>query len=170
MSKSKTTLEIEECFLEQFPWSVQEVGIFNEIDCRLCSSWSLDVMNEMITRGFSPIEKLRRKEIIDLVEFNTKGFCCYEIKVSSSDFHSECAKTFIGNYNYYILTPEVYEKVGQEILPEIGVYIYEDKKIKLVKKAKFQVLKIDEAEFLKDILIAVTREKLKAQGKWNPII
>ena len=63
-------------------------------------------------------------ERVDYMTYNTKGdFRCYEIKVSTADFHSKAAVTFVGNYNYYVLTPELYEKVKDEIPKGIGVYV-----------------------------------------------
>jgi hypothetical protein len=48
---------------------------------------------------------------------------CYEIKISNSDFHSKCKKTFVGNFNYYVMPKELYEEVKDEIPKEIGVFV-----------------------------------------------
>ena len=50
-------------------------------------------------------------------------FRCYEIKVSKADFHSKAAVSFVGHYNYYVLTKELYKEVADEIPPGIGVYV-----------------------------------------------
>ena len=56
--------------------------------------------------------------------YDTKGiFRYYEIKVSKADFHSPAAKSFVGHYNYYVLTRELYDQVKEEIPDWIGVYI-----------------------------------------------
>jgi len=89
------------------------------------------------------------KERVDYITYDTKGvFRCYEIKVSKSDFHSAAIKSFVGNYNYYVMPKELYEEVKDEISKEIGVYIGEN----CIKKAKKQELKID-SETLKDSII-----------------
>ena len=64
------------------------------------------------------------KERVDFMTYDTKGiFRCYEIKVTKSDFHSSAAKSFVGHYNYYVLTKELYEEVKEEIQDGIGVYV-----------------------------------------------
>lgn len=69
--------------------------------------------------------------------YDTKGvFRCYEIKVSKADFHSAAAKSFVGHYNYYVLTRELYNQVKEEIPDWIGVYIGDY----CAKKAKKQDL------------------------------
>lgn len=64
------------------------------------------------------------RERVDYMTYDTKGvFRCYEIKVSKADFHSAAAKSFVGHYNYYVLTRELYNQVKEEIPDWIGVYI-----------------------------------------------
>lgn len=64
------------------------------------------------------------KERVDYMTYDTNGiFKCYEIKVTKTDFRSEAAKSFVGHYNYYVLTRELYEEVKEEIPAWIGVYI-----------------------------------------------
>lgn len=89
------------------------------------------------------------KERVDYLTYDTKGIWrCYEIKVSKLDFHSKNNNTFIGHFNYYVMTEELYEQVKDEIPKHIGVYINGVCK----KKAKKQDLKIDE-QILKNSLI-----------------
>lgn len=38
-------------------------------------------------------------------------FYCYEVKSSVEDFHSRNGHNFIGDYNYYVMPEDVYEKV-----------------------------------------------------------
>lgn len=88
-------------------------------------------------------------ERVDYMTYNTKGeWRCYEIKCSKSDFHSKAKKTFVGHYNYYVMTKELYEEVKHEIPPHIGVYTYGA----LVKRPKRQELSVDE-QVLKDSFI-----------------
>lgn len=67
--------------------------------------------------------------------YDTKGiFRCYEIKVSKSDFHSNAKLSFVGHYNYYVLTRKLYEEVKDEIPDWVGIYVGET----LVKSPKKQ--------------------------------
>lgn len=88
-------------------------------------------------------------ERVDYMTYNTKGeWRCYEIKCNKTDFHSKAKKTFIGNYNYYVMTKELYEQIKDEIPSYIGVYIGRV----LVKRPRKQELVIDE-QILKDSFI-----------------
>lgn len=65
------------------------------------------------------------KERVDYITYDTKGIWrCYEIKVSKSDFHSKAKKTFVGHYNYFVLTRELYDEVKEEIPNHIGAYVW----------------------------------------------
>lgn len=68
--------------------------------------------------------------------------------MSKSDFHSKAKKTFVGHYNYFVLTNELYEEIKDEIPNHIGVYVGGN----LVKRAKKQELGADE-QILKDSMI-----------------
>ena len=88
-------------------------------------------------------------ERVDYMTYNTKGeWRCYEIKCSVADFHSKAKKTFLGHYNYYVMTRDLFDKVKYEIPDYIGVYVYG----KLVKRPKKQQLGVDE-NILKDSFI-----------------
>lgn len=90
------------------------------------------------------------KERVDMLSYDTDGiFRCFEIKVSIEDFHSKANKTFCGNYNYYVLTEELYEKVKNRIPAIIGVYVNG----KCIKKAKKQEISLETVELLKNSMI-----------------
>lgn len=62
------------------------------------------------------------RERVDYMTYDTKGvFRCYEIKVSKADFHSAAAKSFVGHYNYYVLTRELYDQVKRYLSLSICV-------------------------------------------------
>lgn len=66
-------------------------------------------------------------------------FTVYEIKVSMSDFYSPNGHNFVGDYNYYVVPKEMYEKIKYK--PEIqyegiGVYVIGEDNIRLKKKCK----------------------------------
>ena len=107
------------------------------------------------------------KERVDCLSYDTNGIWrCYEIKVSKSDFHSKAKKTFCGNYNYYVLTNDLYNEVKDEIPNHIGVYVGGN----LIKKAKKQELSVDE-QVLKDSMIrSLYRESEKILKSDEPTI
>lgn len=107
------------------------------------------------------------KERVDYITYDTKGIWrCYEIKVSKSDFYSKAHNTFIGHYNYYVLTKELYEQVKNDIPSHIGVYCNGCS----IKRAKRQQLGEDE-QVLKDSLIrSLFREVEKQIKSGNPLL
>ncbi|ABO49459.1 hypothetical protein Dred_0923 [Desulforamulus reducens MI-1] len=107
------------------------------------------------------------EERVDYLTYDTKGIWrCYEIKVSKSDFYSKAHNTFVGHYNYYVITKELYEQVKDEIPGHIGVYMGDS----CVKRAKKQDLTIDE-KILKDSLIrSLYREAEKVIKSENPTV
>lgn len=74
------------------------------------------------------------KERVDFMTYEParKIFRCYEIKASKKDFYSSAKKSFVGDYNYFVLTKELWEAVKDDIPSEIGVYVGQT----CVKKAK----------------------------------
>ena len=54
-------------------------------------------------------------------------FYCYEVKSSVEDFHSKNGHNFIGDFNYYVMPEDVYEKVKDEIPYKVGVLVPEKK-------------------------------------------
>lgn len=114
------------------------------------------------------------KERVDYMTYDTKGiYRCFEIKVSKSDFFSKAKVSFLGHYNYYVLTPELYkdESIRQAIPENIGVYIGDENyySCDLVKRAKKQELQVNE-QVLKDSMIrSLTRyfdEKIKNEDEY----
>ena len=64
-------------------------------------------------------------------------FYCFEVKSCVEDFNSKNGHNFIGDYNYYVMTQETYEKVKDRIpycvgvlVPEAGILSF----LKVVKK------------------------------------
>lgn len=107
---------------------------------------------------------VRGKERVDYMTYDMKGIWrCYEIKVSVNDFRSKAKKTFCGNYNYYVLTRELYEQVKDEIPATIGVYINkaDSNSLELVKKPKRTELTIDVEILRYSIMRSMYRETQK---------
>lgn len=64
------------------------------------------------------------RERVDLLMYETTGIWrCYEIKNTVADFHSSAKLSFWGDYGYYILNAEIYDKVKDEIPDGIGVWL-----------------------------------------------
>ena len=119
MSKSQLTLEIENQALRQF----SKMGVFMCPECTLERAWIKEEPANVSLKEFHSNPKYMqvegkhiRTEIVDILELNSqKGWCCYEIKISKSDFHSRAIKSFVGEYNYYLMPDELYEQVKNEI-------------------------------------------------------
>lgn len=104
---------------------------------------------------------------------------CYELKVTKADFHSKAKLSFIGHYNYFVLTPELYAEVQAEIPNHIGVLTYrafEPQAVALapqplrtpgfltvVKKAQYQDLQVEEAPLISHFITSLFREVDKAK-------
>lgn len=106
------------------------------------------------------------RERVDYITYDTKGIWrCYEIKVSKADFYSKAKLSFVGHFNYYVLTSELYEQVKDDIPSHIGVYVngYQS-----VKRAKKQEPTVD-VQVLKDSMIrSLAREFQKQFRSGNP--
>lgn len=144
MSKSNLTLNIEMQALKQF----SKFGVFLCPEVSFQRPWIKDKPEDCSINDFNINPKYMqvkgkhiKTEIVDLLESNSqKGWICYEIKISKSDFHSKAIKSFVGHYNYYLMPNELYEELKKEIPKEIGVYTYDGKTLTLVKKSKGQKL------------------------------
>lgn len=107
------------------------------------------------------------KERVDYITYDTKGMWrCYEIKASKSDFHSKAKKTFVGRYNYYVLTKQLYDEVKDEIPNHVGVYVAGD----LIKRAKKQNLSVDEQILKNSMIRSLYREAEKILKSNEPSI
>lgn len=110
MAKTQNTLDLE----RNIKIATLKMGVFGCLE---------------VTIGFGG------KERVDYMTYDTKGiFRCYEIKVSKSDFHSPHKNSFVGHYNYYVLTQELYNQVAHEIPDWVGCYVGQS----CVKKPKKQ--------------------------------
>lgn len=110
--KTEETLKLE----KQIRQATHKMGVFQCFE---------------VTIGYAGDER------VDFMTYDTKGiFRCYELKVSKADFHSNAAVSFVGHYNYYVLTRDLYKQVEDEIPDWVGVYIGDY----CVKKAKKQDL------------------------------
>jgi hypothetical protein len=86
------------------------------------------------------------------IDFDTNSqipeITCYEIKVSESDFNSDNGHNLNGDYNYYVLSKELYTKIKDNgkyshIFEDtwyntIGVIVFTEKQLKMVLPSKLQ--------------------------------
>lgn len=109
------------------------------------------------------------KERVDYMTYDTKGiFRCYEIKVSKADFHSGCHNSFLGDLNYYVLPPDLYEEIKDEVPEHIGVYVVRDGFAYSVKRAKRRP--VEDPETLKNSMIrSLCREVTKQIKSGDPL-
>lgn len=106
--------------------------------------WAREVTFDYATDHAIRVDYMRFKPVNNTVSGIEKGdFYCYEVKSSVDDFHSKNGHNFIGDFNYYVMTEDVYESVRNEIPYGIGVIVPDHKNhwgdwydMKSVKKAR----------------------------------
>ena len=78
--------------------------------------WAREVTFDYSTEHPIRVDYMRFKPVNNTVSGIEKGdFYCYEVKSSVEDFHSKNGHNFIGEFNYYVMPEDVYEKVKNEI-------------------------------------------------------
>ena len=86
--------------------------------------WAKEVTFDYATEHPIRVDYMRFKPVNNTMSGIEKGdFYCYEVKSSVDDFHSKNGHNFIGEFNYYVMPEEVYEKVRNEIPYYVGVYV-----------------------------------------------
>lgn len=102
------------------------------------------------------------KERVDYMTYDTKGvFRCYEIKVTKADFHSPCANSFVGHFNYYVMPKVLYEEVKEEVPAYIGVYVDNGSYVASAKQARR--CQVEDVDRLKDSMIRSLSREVKKQ-------
>ena len=90
--------------------------------------WAREVTFDYATSNAVRVDYMMFKPVNNTVSGIEKGdFYCYEVKSSVEDFRSKNGHNFLGDFNYYVMPQEVYEKVRNEIPYRVGVYIPEKK-------------------------------------------
>lgn len=78
--------------------------------------WAKEVTFDYATSNAVRVDYMKFKPVNNTVSGIEKGdFYCYEVKSSVEDFHSKNGHNFIGDFNYYVMPEDVYEKVKDEI-------------------------------------------------------
>ena len=106
--------------------------------------WASEVTFDYATSKAVRVDFMKFKPVNNTVSGIEKGdFYCYEVKSSVEDFHSKNGHNFLGDYNYYVMPEDVFERVENEIPYYVGVFIPDKLNyrgewcdLKSVKKAK----------------------------------
>ena len=111
---------------------------------------TLEIENKLINR-FKNTSYRYAKEvefgdgIVDFItaiydSYGFHAFTCYEIKISFSDFKSEHGHNLFGDYNYYVLTQEVYDEIMLKdpnlLWGNMGIIIYKNGRFYTKREAK----------------------------------
>lgn len=181
--KTQLTKDIEDRFLKEFDimgnFLCPEVGINIKrfgFSKKFCKTTNL-TEQQMLDMGWKQSWHTDT-EIVDLLlwQSNKNIWKCFEIKISYSDFKSTAAKTFVGNYNYYLVPDTLLDKIKDEVPTNIGIYVYNtsdkdwkswEHRISCYKKAKRQELNCTQDELYYAIIKSLYREicKYKKQIK-----
>lgn len=90
--------------------------------------WAKEVTFDYATSNAVRVDYMKFKPVNNTVSGIEKGdFYCYEVKSSVEDFYSKNGHNFIGDFNYYVMPEDVYEKVKDEIPYKVGVLVPEKK-------------------------------------------
>lgn len=131
--------------------------------------WASEVTFDYATSNAVRVDFMRFKPINNTVSGIEKGdFYCYEVKSSVEDFNSKNGHNFLGDFNYYVMPEDVYEKVKNKIPYKVGVYV-PDKinfrgswyDLKSVKKA----VRSDRTKPLSEMLLMMFRSAARERGK-----
>lgn len=102
-------------------------------------------------------------EIVDYMTMDGHSvFRCYELKVSLSDLKTDNKKSFYGDYNYLVVSEDLYRKnpVWDNWIPPYCGILY-GKALKVVRNAKKKRVDDTTREMLKDSLIRTLYWKMK---------
>lgn len=131
--------------------------------------WASEVTFDYATSNAVRVDSMRFKPINNTVSGIEKGdFYCYEVKSSVEDFNSKNGHNFLGDFNYYVMPEDVYEKVKNKIPYKVGVYV-PDKinfrgswyDLKSVKKA----VRSDRTKPVSEMLLMMFRSAARERGK-----
>lgn len=106
--------------------------------------WAREVTFDYNTAHAVRVDYMKFEPVNNTISGIEKGdFYCYEVKSSIEDFHSKNGHNFIGDYNYYVMPEEVFEKIKNEIPHYVGVFVPDGEhykgewyNLRSVKKAK----------------------------------
>ena len=131
-----------------------------------------------VTLGFARDNRIRGKtEIVDFLSYDMKKdiYKCYEIKISMQDFKSDARKSWYGNYNYLVISKDLYsqEKLDwwkKQIPKEIGIIVVniESGRKENVKRSSYQDIPDDNKNILKNSLLrTLFYQNMKSSTLYN---
>ncbi len=131
--------------------------------------WASEVTFDYATSKAVRVDFMKFKPVNNTVSGIEKGdFYCYEVKSSVEDFHSKNGHNFLGDYNYYVMPEDVFERVENEIPYYVGVFIPDKLNyrgewcdLKSVKKAKRK----DRDRPVSEMLLMMFRSAAREGGK-----
>lgn len=131
--------------------------------------WAREVTFDYATSKAVRVDFMKFKPVNNTVSGIEKGdFYCYEVKSSVEDFHSKNGHNFLGDYNYYVMTEDVFERVKNEIPYYVGVFVPDKLNyrgewydLKSVKKAKRK----DRDRPVSEMLLMMFRSAAREGGK-----
>ena len=86
--------------------------------------WAREVTFDYATSNAVRVDYMMFKPVNNTVSGIEEGdFYCYEVKSSVEDFCSKNGHNFLGDFNYYVMPEEVFEKVKNEIPHYVGVFV-----------------------------------------------
>ncbi|EPI1739752.1 hypothetical protein ACSYQA_000714 [Staphylococcus pseudintermedius] len=113
-----------------------------------------------ITIGIEPLKKGR--EIVDFLTYDSKNvFRAYEIKVTKEDLKSTAKLSFVGHYNYLVLTEELYEEVKDTNLIPFNVGLVVVGKGVIKKSGRKTLSMSDNIKLLESLMRSLNRENKK---------
>lgn len=101
----------------------------------------------------------------------TRTIRCYELKITKSDFLSDAKKSFVGDYNFYVIPTELWSSVKAYIEPWVGCWTI-DKNGKAHRKKPAQHVRpqITWTQAVLRTTLALQRQHLKYVEKdWQDI-
>ncbi|EOT2047230.1 hypothetical protein ACNQKK_001617 [Staphylococcus pseudintermedius] len=113
-----------------------------------------------VTIGIEPLRKGR--EVVDFLTYDSKNvFRAYEIKVTKEDLKSTAKLSFVGHYNYLVLTEELYEEVKDTNLIPFNVGLVVVGKGVIKKSGRKTLNMSDNIKLLESLMRSLNRENKK---------
>ena len=126
--------------------------------------WAREVTFDYATSSRVRVDYMKFEPLNTTVSGIEKGdFYCYEIKSSVEDFYSKNGHNFIGDYNYYVMPSEVYQKVSAEIPFGIGVYCPSGGTLDSIKQARRMNRQRSVSECLLMMFRSANRDRMKGE-------
>ncbi|USS86471.1 hypothetical protein M3M38_07330 [Fructilactobacillus cliffordii] len=153
MTKTKATRD-----LERRLWNYTHSGPGNAFACF------------EVTIGVSVYNS--KKQIVDFLSYKNNDFRAYEIKVTLADLNSKNALSLVGDFNYLVLTKELWDKIQKmkqkpEALWFAGVMIPKgDDSLQCVRKSGHPTVTFGKKALLMESMVrSMDRELNKVYSK-----